>query len=133
MSQYLLLTGSTGLVGQYLLRDLLLQGVPVAVLIRAAGQESAPDRLEQVMTHWESDLGRELPRPVCLEGDITLPVLGLTAEAQRWVGKHCGTVLHNAASLTFFGKDPNNEPWRSNLTGTENVLKFCRQTGVRQL
>ena len=104
-------TDAAGLVGQYLLRDLLLQDVPVAVLIRAAGQESASDRLEHVMTHWEGDLGRELPRPVCLEGDITLSGLGLTAEAQRWAGKHCGTVLHNAASLTFQASGPDEEPW----------------------
>jgi nucleoside-diphosphate-sugar epimerase len=133
MSRYLLLTGSTGLVGQYLLRDLLLEGVPVAALIRRQGEESAPERLEQVMRHWETKLPRKLPRPVCLEGDITLPGLGLTAEAHRWAAKHCSALLHNAASLTFFGKDPNNDPWLSNLTGTENVLHFCRQAGVRHL
>src|SRR3989442_448416 len=133
MSKYILLTGSTGLVGQYLLRDLLLEGAPVAVLIRSQSQESARERLEQVMSHWEADLSRRLPRPVCLEGDITLAGLGLTTEARRWTAKHCSAVLHNAASLTFFGKDRIQDPWLSNLTGTENILQFCRQAEVRQL
>jgi thioester reductase-like protein len=35
MSKHLLLTGCTGLLGQYLLRDLLLGGVPLAVVIRS--------------------------------------------------------------------------------------------------
>lgn len=133
MSQYLLLTGATGLVGQYLLRDLLLERVPVAVLIRSQGSESAEDRLERVMNHWEAELYRKLPRPMCLEGDITIPGLGLSPEAGRWAAKHCTSVVHNAASLTFFGKNRDEDPWLSNFTGTANILEFCRQTGVRHL
>jgi nucleoside-diphosphate-sugar epimerase len=133
MSKCILLTGATGLVGQYLLRDLLLEGMPVAVLIRSQGQESALERLEHLMSHWETELSRKLPRPVCLEGDITLAGLGLTMEARLWAAKHCAALLHNAASLTFFGKDRNEDPWLSNLTGTENILQFCRQVGVRHL
>jgi thioester reductase-like protein len=133
MSQYLLLTGATGLVGQYLLRDLLQEETPVAVLIRSQGAESAHDRLERVMSHWETELYQKLPRPVCLEGDITLPDLGLSSESRHWAAKHCGSVLHNAASLTFFGKERDRDPWLSNLTGTANILEFCRQTGVRHL
>lgn len=133
MSQYVLLTGSTGLVGQYLFRDLLRKEVPVAVLIRAAGHQSAHERLDQILRLWESSLDLEPPRPVCLAGDITAPGLGLTAKAQRWAAQHCTAVLHNAASLTFSGADRNRDPWLSNLTGTENVLHFCRQAGIRRL
>ena len=35
MSRYLLLTGAAGLVGQYLLGDLLGKSIPTAVLMRA--------------------------------------------------------------------------------------------------
>jgi nucleoside-diphosphate-sugar epimerase len=133
MSDYLLLTGATGLVGQYLLRDLLLKGKSVAVLIRSRGSESPHERLEEVLGHWENELCTELPRPVCLEGDITVANLGLTAPARQWVSKHCTALLHNAASLTFFGKERSSDPWLSNLTGTGNVLQFCRQSGLRHL
>jgi nucleoside-diphosphate-sugar epimerase len=68
-----------------------------------------------------------------LEGDITLGNLGLTPQAYQWASKHCTAVLHNAASLTFFGKDRSSEPWLSNVTGTANILQFCRRAGVRQL
>jgi nucleoside-diphosphate-sugar epimerase len=133
MADYLLLTGATGLLGRYLLRDLLLEGKSVAVLIRSRGRASAQERLQEVLHHWQTELCANLPRPVCLEGDLTVADLGLTAQARRWANRHCAAVLHNAASLTFFGKDPSSEPWHSNLTGTANVLEFCRHAGIRHL
>jgi thioester reductase-like protein len=133
MAKHLLLTGCTGLVGQYLLRDLLLEGVPLAVLIRSRKDESAAERLEQVVGYWEAELGRPLARPVCLEGDITLAGLGLQRQTRLWLRRHVGAVLHNAASLTFFGKDRTQEPWLSNLTGTSNVLEVCRQAELGEM
>ncbi len=105
------------------------------------GETSAPyrrhrpgrDRLEHILTRWEGILGRPLARPVCLDGDITNPGLGLNASGRRWVARHCNAMLHNAASLTFIGADRNKEPWLSNLTGTTNVLEFCQDVGLRQM
>lgn len=132
---HVLLTGATGQLGRYLLRDLLLAEVPVAVLMRARGKESGSDRLQKLVEFWEADpeLDRPLPRPVCLEGDVREPHLGLNAESRRWAARHCDAFLHNAASLNFFGKDRAGEPWRSNFTGTANVLDFCKLTGIRRL
>ncbi len=133
MPKHLLLTGATGQVGQYLIRDLLLEGQPVAALVRSQGNRSARDRLESILTRWESELGRPLARPVCLEGDVTAPGLGLSAGDRDWAARHCGGVLHNAASLTFVGTDRDKDPWLSNLTGTGHVLDFCRRAGIREL
>ena len=130
---HILLTGATGLVGQYLVRDLLLAGASLAVLIRPQGSASAVGRLEQLLARWDRELGRPLPRPVCIEGDISQPGLGLTQEAREWVSQNCRSLMHNAASLTFFGKDRAQEPWLSNLTGVNNVLDFCRHNGPREL
>jgi thioester reductase-like protein len=114
-----------------LLRDLLLEGTSVAVLIRPKKQQSARDRLEEILTHWEAQHLGPLPRPVCLEGDITSPKLGLSGSARRWVARNCTSVLHNAASLNFHGTNREQEPWLSNLAGTGNVLELCRGTGLR--
>ena len=76
---YHLLTGGTGLLGRYLLRDLTLADVPLAVVVRATRWESATQRIETAMAAWEKELGRPLVRPVVLEGDITQPDLGLAA------------------------------------------------------
>ena len=78
---YLLLTGATGLVGRYLLRDLLAEDVPVAVLCRSNRMESAAQRIEALMQRWERLAGRSLPRPVVLEADLRQPAAG--AECRR--------------------------------------------------
>lgn len=128
---YCLLTGSTGLVGRYLLRDLLAAGVPVAVVTRPEKLLSAQQRIEAVMGHWEGEQGRTLPRPVVLEGDLCQPGLGLDASARRWLTRRCDTILHSAASMAF-RPDDRGEPWRTNVDGMGHLLEFCRETGIRR-
>jgi thioester reductase-like protein len=129
---YYLLTGATGLLGNYLLRDLLLADVPMAVLVRASRKLTARQRVEGLLTEWETELGRTLPRPVVLEGDISDPDLGLDANDIRWASEYCHGLIHNAASLSFQATSPEGEPYRSNVGGTQNVLDFARAAGIRQ-
>lgn len=122
----LLLTGATGLLGEYLLRDLTEQQIPLVVLARGSRQYSAQQRIEAVVRRWERLAGRALPRPVVLQGDLASDSLGLRAAEARWVAQHCDGILHNAASLQFVAEDgPDGEPWRSNLAGTHHVLSFA--------
>jgi len=53
--RYTLLTGSTGFVGRYLLKDMLLAELPVAVLVRGTRRETARQRVELVLTYWSND------------------------------------------------------------------------------
>ncbi|HYW78693.1 MAG TPA: SDR family oxidoreductase, partial [Thermoguttaceae bacterium] len=129
---YHLLTGATGLLGSYLLRDGLRAGRRMAVVARGSRCESAHARIETILARWEQTEGQTLPRPVVFEGDLTAENLGLDDAALRWVGRHCDSVLHNAASLTFHGGDRDGEPWRSNVGGTRRLLELCRQTGIKQ-
>ncbi|HEY4261220.1 MAG TPA: SDR family oxidoreductase [Schlesneria sp.] len=130
--KYLLLTGATGLVGRYLLRDLLQRGHAVAVVVRSDGEQTAAERIEEIMRMWDQRGEVTLPRPICLEGDVTAPALGLNDEGKAWVAEHCDTMIHNAASLTFRGADRAGEPWRTNLDGTRYVIEFCRDVGIRK-
>src|ERR1700761_7135590 len=98
---YDLLTGATGLLGNYLLRDLLLAGRQVAVIARRSRMETTRQRVESILANWESELRRVLPRPPVLDGDIRQPGLGLDAAGREWVAENCDSVIHNAASLSF--------------------------------
>ncbi|TWT34287.1 SDR family oxidoreductase [Blastopirellula retiformator] len=131
--KYHLLTGATGLLGRYLIRDLTLADIPLAVVVRGSRFESAAQRIETAMAYWETELGRALVRPVVLEGDIAKPGLGMSQADQAWVAQNCEAVVHSAASLTFYADEEDGEPWRSNIQGTRNVLGLCRDAGIRQL
>jgi len=128
---YRLITGATGLLGSYLLRDLLLKNESIAVLVRPTRQRSGADRVDCLLSHWEECWKRNLPRPVVLEGDIRDPLLGLDETDQGWLSRNADRVLHSAASLTFQEKD--GEPWSSNVEGVRNVLELCRASSLRCL
>ncbi len=129
----ILLTGSTGLLGSYLIRDLLEAGASLAVLARPSRRKTAQERIEAIIAGWEESTGRTLPRPRVIVGDLTQPACGLAAEDLRWVGDHCGQLVNNAASLTFRGLDREAEPWRTNVGGTAQVLALAEAAGIRHL
>lgn len=131
MTPYILLTGATGLLGRYLLRDLLVAGVPVAVLVRPTKHQSAADRVEALMSEWDVREGRYLPRPIVLPGDLCDPDLALAANWRAWVAEHCDSVLHSAASMAFRA-DERGEPHRTNVDGAGHLLEFCRRVGLRR-
>jgi len=130
---YTLLTGATGLVGRYLVRDLLLSGHELAVVVRGSRRQSPRDRMEEVLQHWERELGRPLPRPVVLGGNITEAGFGLSESDREWVKDNCSSIIHSAAILEFYGKDRAGEPWLTNLNGTQNMINLCRELGIRDI
>ncbi len=130
---YLLLTGATGLLGRYLMRDLLSAGVQLAVLVRRSRRKTPGARVEAAIRSWEEIEGRTFERPVVLEGDITQPDFGLTPDQTKWAAENVDSILHNAASLSFVSTGRHAEPWRSNVDGTKNTLEFCRQANIRKM
>jgi len=126
-----LLTGATGLLGQYLLHDLLLKAHPVAVLVRDSPTERAAERIAQIVAFWSERLHRTLPTPTVLNGDLGHVALGLTATDRRWLGRHCQSVIHSAANLSFRGT-PEGEPWQTNVEGTRSLLALCRDVGLSE-
>ncbi len=126
---YFLLTGATGLLGQYLTRDLLAAGHRVAVLIRGNKKQSAVERMEQFMQMWDRQADCHLVRPICLEGNITEPNAGLNDTDFEWVKANVGNMIHCAASLQF--NEQGGEPWRTNIEGTKHILKLCEDAEIK--
>jgi nucleoside-diphosphate-sugar epimerase len=119
------LTGATGLLGAYLLRDLLRAGHEVTVLVRPTRMRSAEERIDMLFKHWEP-LNGLLPRPKVISGNVIQPHLGLDRTSRQWVARNCDAVVHSAASLKF--RETDGEPWTTNLTGTQEVLRFVTET-----
>ncbi|MBL8825728.1 MAG: SDR family oxidoreductase, partial [Planctomycetaceae bacterium] len=132
-SRYLLLTGATGLVGRFLLRELLATGARVAVLCRDATTDLARQRIETLVRDLEQTSGRRMSRPLVLRGDLRQPQLGLDASTLHWWRDHVAEVIHSAASLQFYAAHDQDEPWRTNLHGVAELVKLCESTGVSAL
>ncbi len=127
---YIFLTGATGLLGAYILRDLLRRRQKVAVLVRPSKKATAEQRVRKMLADWEHDQGEMLPRPLVFSG--SLQHADWYKPHQDWFAASCKTVVHCAASLTFYGAC-DGEPWNSNMLGTRNVLDLCRQAEIRNL
>ncbi len=128
----MLLTGATGLLGRYVLRELLLSGRHVAALVRDSREAPAAQRLAELIAFWSEALGRKLPAPVFLDGDLRLPGLGLGPAGRRWLARECGAVIHAAANISF-QPSTGGEPWTTNVDGTQHLLDLCRAVGIAEL
>ena len=127
----ILLTGATGLLGRYLLRDLLLARQQVAVLVRRSNDGlTGQSRIDDALRYFESQLGRTLPRPKVFEGNLDEPGLSLSAPDRQWLSTNCCAVLNSAASLQFYRNGKDDEPYATNVNGIRNLLAFCSQTGI---
>lgn len=126
--RYVFLTGATGMLGAYFLRELLLQGQQVAVLVRPHRRQNAESRIETLLSLWEN--GRSpLPRPLVIEGDLCRK--DWTERYSVWFRQNVETVIHSAASLSFYGQS-DAEPYLTNRNGTKNVLALCRSAEIRE-
>lgn len=130
--KYIVLTGATGFIGQYLLRDLLLSQTPVAVIARPHRGQSLADRIESLLAPFELRTNTRLARPVCIEGDLSRPELGVGSRDREWLADHAGQMLHNAGNVSF-QSTTDGEPWRTNVEGTRRVIDLCRETGIETL
>lgn len=126
------LTGATGLLGRYLLRDLLASGRPVGVLIRDSSSASAQERLAELQCFCEESLRRSLPRPMLLQGDLRSPGLGLGMVERRWMSHHARAVIHSAAYVSY-QPTPDGEPCQTNVLGTRRLLELCQTLGITQM
>jgi len=129
--RYTLLTGSTGFVGRYVLKEMLSAEMPAAVLVRGTKRESARQRVELIMNYWERRLERSLPRPVILKGDVRQAGCGLSAADLSWLRQNCDAVVHSAASMKFHADDAQGEPYLTNVVGTANLLAVCQGADIR--
>ncbi|MBE6428841.1 MAG: SDR family oxidoreductase [Planctomycetaceae bacterium] len=128
-SGFVFLTGATGMLGTYFLHHLLTKGYRVAVLVRPSHGNSGRKRIDSLLSLWEENEGRELPRPVVIEGDLSEKEW--MKERISWFSRNVETIIHSAASLVFYGNE-NNEPYVTNLKGIQTVLELCEKAKIQK-
>ena len=118
LAQPVLLTGATGFVGRYLLRQLTAEGARVVVLVRADGEATAVARVGNLL----SETGRVVPRNVTvIPGDLSDLHL-LPRRFAELLGA-CETVIHAAACVSFKAR-PNGDPVKTNAEGTASLFRL---------
>lgn len=121
-----LMTGVTGFLGQYILRDLLARDRRVVALLRAPLADSRR-RLAGLMRplgvniEEHIDAGRLILREGALPEDLPDGEWGPTDD-----------IIACAASLQLFSNG-NGEPYRTNVEGTRTLLEWADRHHVRRL
>nr|WP_240670756.1 amino acid adenylation domain-containing protein [Actinoplanes solisilvae] len=125
----ILLTGATGFVGAYLLRELLnTTEARIHCLVRAVDVEHAGHRLAATQSRYE--LG-DLPadRVVPLVGDLGSPLLGLGTDEFDALAGSLDLIVHAGAYVNF--TYPYAQLAAVTVTGTQEIVRLaCRYRGV---
>ncbi|WP_051871650.1 non-ribosomal peptide synthetase [Streptomyces sclerotialus] len=122
--RHVLLTGATGFVGAFLLRELLDRTrAHVYCLVRAADDAVATQRVEDVLRSFRLWDDTVPARTTVLAGDLGLPLLGLGEERFAGLAVTLDTIHHNGARvnhLESYGR------LRSpNVSGTQEILRLA--------
>lgn len=121
-----LMTGSTGFLGHYVLRDLLTRGHRVVAIIRAPLADSSA-RLLALLAEIGLDANPliDQDRLVLVEGSLPdklpEPTWGPTDD-----------ILHNAASLKLFSNG-DGDPHKTNVAGTAAIIRWAEKHNVRRI
>ena len=120
-------TGGTGLVGSYLIKELLDQGNKVYALARSINNQLPDERVARALEFWYGSnfpLGKRRNLHV-MEGDITLDFLGLSKKNRETLVADVSEIFHCAAIVKFNARA---EKLRAvNVLGLRNVLELGMQ------
>ena len=120
------MTGATGFLGHFVLAELLARGRRVVVMVRPPLTASR-DRLAVMMRRLDLDLH------ACLEQDRLVLVEGaLPAALPDADWGSTDDLLLCAASLQLFANG-NEEPYETNVAGTEASRDWARRQGVKRI
>ncbi|MFF2331312.1 MULTISPECIES: thioester reductase domain-containing protein [unclassified Streptomyces] len=118
------LTGATGFVGAFLLRDLMRStGATVHCLVRGSDEATALDRLRANLTWygiWDEIDGDRLS---VITGDLSEPRFGLDAERFDRLAREIDVVYHAGATVNWLHPYPSLKA--GNVTGTEWALRLA--------
>lgn len=135
MGKVIFITGSTGLLGSYLLKRLLSQDKDIRQIValsRGKTQADAERRVLQTLKAQSSsgEIGGDLSLLRVIRGDITENRLGLPSRIYDSLSKEVTVIYHSAALCDFNSPLPIMR--KVNVHGTRNILDFalaCQKKG----
>ncbi len=127
---HVLLTGATGFVGAYLLRELLESdhARTVSCLVRGGDEATARQRiLDNAAVYFPAET-INTARVRIVSGDLAEPGLGLDADARDRILSETDSIVHNGAWVHFAHTYDQLEA--ANVTGTVELLRLAALGGI---
>lgn len=95
------LTGATGFLGSYILKELLERNHSVVAHVRAKDEEAGLERIETITKAYGVWSEAWRPRLSVVTGDIAKPRLGLSDAAWERLTNQVDVVIHNGAQVNW--------------------------------
>ena len=122
-SNAILITGASGFLGIHLIRELMATTEKkLYCLVRSE------DKLKRALRRY-TEIPYPNPRIVCVQGDITMPDLGIEPATAASLKAEIGDLIHSAADVSFFCAWE--QAKKINYTGTCNALRFAEESGAK--
>jgi thioester reductase-like protein len=130
LGRRVLLTGATGFVGAYLLRELLAQDSERVVdcLVRGGDDQAALERILTNAGGYFAAAELDAARIRIVAGDLAAPGLGLAAGVWEDLLARTDSVVHNGAWVNFAHTYEQLAP--ANVNGTIELLRLCAAAGI---
>jgi thioester reductase-like protein len=123
-----LLTGATGFLGAFLLRELLVSTeADVHCLVRAESPQEARNRIQAALASYS--LGALDSRIIPVPGDLSRPYLGLSTEEFDALASRVEAIYHCGAMVSALYPYSVHKP--TNVLGTHEVLRLSSRVRVK--
>ncbi|PHJ58160.1 polyketide synthase [Nostoc linckia z18] len=124
------LTGGTGFLGAFIIRELLQETkADIYCLVRADSVEAGKTKLQnnlQQYAIWQEEYNSRI---IPVVGDLSLPLLGLGLEQFQILAAKIDTIYHSGALLNYVY--PYSALKAANVLGTQEVLRLACQIKVK--
>jgi L-2-aminoadipate reductase len=123
------LTGATGFLGSFILRELLSRplGCHVIAHVRAKDTAAARDRIESSCRAYGFWDPKWLDRLDVMTGDISKPQLGLDTASWQRISSWADVVIHNGAQVNWML--PYSSLRAANVLSTLDCIRLCATEG----
>ncbi|MBU1358972.1 MAG: amino acid adenylation domain-containing protein [Gammaproteobacteria bacterium] len=128
-AQRILLTGVTGFLGAFMLRELIERtDQPVVCLVRSRNSEQAMQRIRNNLSRYRIWRPAFEDRIIALPGDLARPRFGLSEPAFAELADTVSAIYHSGAEVNFLY--PYSALKAANVGGTHEVIRLAAEAGM---
>ncbi len=130
--QHIFLTGATGFIGSYLLRELLqLTGATIHCLVRAGDEVAGKARIQTTLEHYALYDHAWDKRITAIPGDLALPGLGISKDQYEFLTNQVDIVYHIAAHIDLMAPYEKLRP--ANVGSAIEMIKLATTARLKKI